>query len=129
MISERHPIPIKPAPKIAGCLVAIALVPALALVQYGAPIIVILAIGLVSIAVVTPAAWALWRPQRHVVLNGSELIASDRSRHIQFRGHTLRAVVTPWAVSVWSPWRRGLTVFRCQMDDQDYRRLAAWLHR
>lgn len=129
MISERHTITIKPAPKLAWCVLAVAAAPALALIPYGAPTPVIVAVWLMSVGVVTPAVRAIWRPQLHLVLNGSQLLAYDRSRRLQFRETRPRAVVTPWALCVWPPWSRGVTLFRCQLDDRDYRRLAAWLHR
>lgn len=122
---------IKPARKLAGLLALVTVLPAVALSAYGPPMPVVVSLLLVSVVVAAPAIRALWHPGLSLVISGEQLLAHSASGHLKWRvdAPAVRAVVTPWALSLWSPWRPGTTVFRGQLDDGDYRRLAAWLHR
>lgn len=122
---------LKPAPKLAWLLAMLATLPALALVSYGPPIGIVIVLIVMSMAMVAPAIRGLCQPGLSLVISGQQLLAQTRSGHLKWRARTpmVRAVVTPWALSLWSPWRQGITIFRCQLDDGDYRCLARWLHR
>lgn len=131
MISKRSIMVLKPARKPAVLLAIMAVLPALSLWAYEPPISVVVGLLLASVMVATPAIRALWQPRLSLVINGEQLLAHSHSGHLKWRARApvVRAVVTPWALSLWCPWRPGKTIFRCQLDEHDYRQLAAWLHR
>jgi len=122
---------LKPAPKLAWLLAVLATLPTLALLSYDPPISIVIALMATSMAMVAPAIRGLCQPGLSLVISGQQLLTQTRSGHLKWRARTpmVRAVVTPWALSLWSPWRQGITIFRCQLDDGDYRCLARWLHR
>lgn len=124
---------VKPSPTLIAVVIVLSALALLAAWANGLPLIIRLSLMMLVLAYGWFVVKSLLYPRhRRIALEGHELVVKDAFGHARNLGLVERAFVSPLFIglSARRPGRRGLTtlgIFRGQLDESAYRRLAAWL--
>ena len=124
---------VKPSPALIAVVIVLTALALLAAWANGLPLIVRLSLMVLLLAYGWFVVKSLLYPHhRWIALEGHELVVTDAAGHSRNLGLVGRAFVSPLFIGVsvrYSGRRRPsvIGVFRGQLDESAYRRLAAWL--